>query len=132
MPIGANLFYGSYWRIGDTQDAREAATATLSTALEADDGAEFYDMLDDMAEKFNAHIAFQGETVTVYFGHRLFHMSSDENDFDEMSLLRVMDLKTGVLEQSVKDSVKKTLEEVPYSLRGNLSSPGFYTAWEGS
>ena len=126
-----NLFYGSYWRI--EADAREAAKATLSTALEADDGADFHDMLDDLCEKHDAHLAMHDEgTVTVYFGQPLTSVSEADNDFDEMALLRVMDLDKGVLRDDVKEKIKHVLEDVPYALRESLSSPGFYMAWETS
>lgn len=127
----ANLFYGSYWRIED--DAKEAATSTLSNALEADDGMEFNDLLDDLCEKHDARLAMHDDgTVTVYFGQPVTTISEADNDFDEMALLRVMDLDKGVLEEGVKTSVKATLEDVPYYLREKLSSPGFYVAWEKS
>lgn len=125
----ANLFYGSYWRI--EKDARDEATTLLSDALEADDGAEFHDLLDDLSEKHEAHLAMhQDGTVTVYFGHRLTTVMESSNDFEEMALLRVMDLDKGVLQDDVKEKVKGVLQGIPYAMRDKLSSPSFYVAWE--
>lgn len=124
-----NLFYGSFWRI--EHDAKDEATLVLSNALEADDGMEFEDLLDDLCEEHNARLALRADgATTIYFGRPITNFSEVDNDFDEMALLRVIDFDRGTLQSDVKDKVKKTLEEVPYALREHLSSPGFYIAWE--
>lgn len=124
-----NLFYGSFWRIEN--DDRDEATLVLTNALEADDGADFEDLLDDLCEEHDAHLALRADgATTIYFGQSVSNFSEADNDFDEMAFLRVIDLDRGVLQSDVKEKVKGQLQEVPYALREHLSSPGFYIAWE--
>lgn len=125
-----NLFYGSYWRI--EADKQAEATAVLSDILDAD-GTDFSDLVDDLSETHDAMVAYHDDgTRTIYWGWPVGNVNEGDNDFDEMALMRVMDLSKGVLRPNVKESVRNTLEQVPYKLREYLSSPGFYVAWESS
>lgn len=127
----ADIYFGSYWRI-EPDKADEAATL-LRNALEAEDDLDLSDLLDDLEEKYNAHVSSHDEgTRTVIFGRQLTTITEADNNFSEMALLRVMDLEKGVLNEDVRAEVTKTLEEVPYDLRTHLSSPGFCVAWSTS
>lgn len=125
------IFFGCYWRI--EKDQREEAEAVLKNALEADDEADFNDMVDVLSEKYKAHVSFHDDGArTIVFGRQLTTVTEAENKFDEMALLRVMDLGKGVLQENVRNEVRTQLDEVPYSLREHLSSPGFCVAWSTS
>jgi hypothetical protein len=121
----AEIFFGSLWRIDE--DHRAEAEQILRDALTTDE--DFDDMLDTLAEKYNAKVSYDGEERTIVFGRQITTISHSDNSFDEMSLLRVMDLDKGVLLEEVRNEVKQQLEEVPYNLREHLSSPGFCTVW---
>lgn len=124
------IFYGAFWRI--EEDGREAAEGVIRDTLEADDDTDLYDMLDDLASKHNAHVSFCKGTVTVYFGVPIATVTEAENKFDEMSLLRVMDLKNGSLRKDIKDQMTKVLDSIPYKLRDSLTPPVFGIAWSAS
>jgi hypothetical protein len=126
MPNTANIFYGVYWR---TEAEAEDATEVLRTALEADDGVEYWDLLDDLESKYKAKVAIAGDTVTIWFGRGVTKISDDENDFSEMSLLQVLDLEKGTLREELRTEIVALIQELPYAMRDHLSSPGFHTAW---
>jgi hypothetical protein len=122
------IFYGCFWRIENAaQD--EQAIAALRNALEADDDTDLYDMLDDLSSKHNAHVLFNGDTVTIYFGVPLTSVTEADNDFDEMALLRVMDLDNGSLKKNVREKMTKVMDAIPYSLRDRLTPPKFSIGW---
>lgn len=126
-----DIFYGVFWRI--ESNAVEEAEKILRDALQADDDKDLNDMLDDLSETHGAHVVIHTDgdvkVRTVYFGHTISSVSESENKFDEMALLRSLDLEKGVLREDIKDSVKKKLEEIPYNLREHLTGPGFNMAW---
>lgn len=122
------LFYGSVWRVGP--DELEDAENELRNALEADDGTDINDLADILSEKHDAHVEIQADgTRTFWFGHPIEVMNDGDTDFNEMALLRVMDLKQGTLREDIKKDVKAAIENVPYALREKFSSPGFKVAW---
>lgn len=127
MVTSAEVFYGCFWRI--EPDKQEDAVNVLRNALEADDDADFYDMLDDLSSKHNAHVSFAQGVATVYFGVPIASLTEAENEFDEMALLRVMDLKNGSLQKSVREHMTKVMDSVPFTLRDHLSAPKFGVAW---
>jgi hypothetical protein len=124
------IFYGAFWRI--EKDGREEATATIRDAIEANDGTDLYDMLDDLASKHNAHVSFSKDTITVYFGVPISTVTEAENKFDEMGILRVMDLQNGSLRKDVREEMTKVLDAIPYKLRDALTPPVFGIAWSAS
>jgi hypothetical protein len=113
MLVG-RLVYGTYWRVTDPD---EGAKALLMALEREDEGAELDDLVDVLCEEHNASVAYLDGTYTIYYGHIVTDLSTAENKFDEMALLRCMDLKRGVLEDSLRDDVKRLIETVPYSLR---------------
>lgn len=128
MASSGEIFYGCFWRIENADQDEDAITAIRNT-LEADDGAELYDMLDELESKHKAHVSFNGSTVTIYFGVPLTSVSESGNDFDEMAILRVMDLEHGSLRKDVRQRMTKVMDDIPYTLRTHLSPPKFGIAW---
>lgn len=124
------IFYGCYWRI--KPDAHEQAATIFREALEASDDAELYDMLDDLESKHKAHVHFDGDTITVYFGVPITPVNQTDNEFDEMAILRVMDLEHGSLRKDVRDKMTKVMDDIPYQLRGSLTRPKFGVAWSSA
>lgn len=122
----ANIFYGVYWRV---KAEAEDATEVLRKALEADDGVEFWDLLDDLESKHKAKVAIAGDTVTIWFGRGVTKISDDDNEFSEMSLLQVLDLEKGTLREELRTEIVNLIQGLPYAMRDHLSSPGFHTAW---
>jgi len=124
----AEVFYGVYWRI--EQDKEEDAEQALTDALQADDGTDLNDLMDQFVSKFkDTHLAFSEDHKTIYMGLPLTATNSGENEFDEMSILKVMDLDRGVLKDDVRKQMRDLIETVPVDLRGKFSAPGFYTVW---
>src|SRR4051812_19065112 len=111
------IFYGSYWRIPD--DESEGAEEVLRKAVETEDQeTELEDLIDTLCEGFsNAHaVHHDNGDWTIVFGRQITTVSEADNDFDEMALLRVMDLQRGVLSDDVRKAMHRTIEEVPYNL----------------
>lgn len=129
MVTSAEIFYGCVWRIEKDDESQEQATSLLRSTLEADDNVELYDMLDDLESKHGAHVSFAQGVVTVYFGVPLSSISEAENEFDEMALLRVMDLDNGSLKKEVREHMTKVMDSIPFALRDSLSAPRFGVAW---
>lgn len=124
----AQTFYGVYWRI--EKDDEESATAALTDALQADDGTDLYDLMDKFCESYSdTHVMFSDDHKTVVMGLLLTATNEGDNEFDEMSLLRIIDTDKGVLRDSVRQQMRKLIEAVPVDLREKFSAPGFYVVW---
>lgn len=132
-PVTGRLFYGVFWRIPPVGAAQWDATQLLYKALADTEGveedADLADYIDLMVERHGAQVTYVDNTYTLFFGHTLTDLSTDENKFEEMALLHVMNLDKGVLRDDVKADVKTMIEGIPYLLREKLSRPGFYIAW---
>lgn len=123
----ADLFYGTFWRID--KDDYDDAESFLRDALEGDDEADFHDLADTLTEKYSGKVTYHDDHRTIWFGITITSLNESENKFDEMALLRVMDLDKGVLRQDEKDRMRKIMDEIPYKLREKLSNPKFGVAW---
>jgi len=124
----AQVFYGVYWRI--EKDAEEDAAKALIDALQADDDTDLYDLCDKFESKFrDSHVVFSNDHKTLYLGLNISATNEGENDFDEMALLRIMDLDRAVLRDSVRQQMRQLIETVPVDLRSKFTAPGFYVAW---
>jgi hypothetical protein len=133
-PAVGRLFYGSYWRIPLTGPENWDATVLLYNALakETDEELDADSSLADLVDQFTnlgAQVSLCDNIFTVYFGVVVTDLSTEENTFDEMALLRLMDLDKGTLEEDVKEHVKNLLQAIPYDLREKFSRPGFHIAW---
>lgn len=124
--LSGTIYYGCFWRF-DAKDPE--AVAVLRDALEATDDTDLDDMLDDLCEKFDAHLNYDGKDRTIVFGHPITSVNESDNSFREMDLLSVMDLQKGSLQKGIRESMTNVIAGVPYGLRDNLSSPKFCIAW---
>lgn len=127
MLKSGEIFYGCHWTIA-SDEARDAAVPVLREAV-GDDNADLYDALDALESKHDAHISFNGEDVTLYFGVPVTNVTEGDNEFDEMSILRVMDLEHGSLRKDVREKMTKIMDSVPFVLRDHVSAPKFRIAW---
>lgn len=124
----AQTFYGVYWRI--EKDDEEDAAAALTDALQADDNTDLYDLMDKFVTDFSdAHVMFSDDHKTVVMGLLLTATNEGDNDFDEMSILGIIDKDKGVLRDSVRQQMRNLIETVPVDLRTKFTAPGFYVVW---
>lgn len=127
------LAYGTFWRIEpggvSEYDASQVLWKALQDTGKVKEDDDLSDHIDVLVEDYGAHVTYVDKTYTIFFGHIIDDISTSENKFDEMALLRIMDLKTGNLRDDVKKSVKELIEKIPYSLRESFSSPQFFIAW---
>lgn len=124
----AQTFYGVYWRI--EKDQEDDAAAALTDALEADDGTDLYDLMDKFVSTFrDSHVMFSDDHKTIVMGLLLTATNEGDNDFDEMSILRIIDNDKGVLRDSVRQQMRQLIETVPVDLRAKFSAPGFHVVW---
>jgi hypothetical protein len=131
MTTIAEVFYGVLWRI--EKDDEEAATQALSDALQADDDTDLNDLMDMFESKFDdTHVVYHDSHKTIYIGLPLSSTNETENEFNEMALIRIMDLDKGVLKDGIRKQVRDLLENVPVDLRDKFTAPGFYTVWQSA
>lgn len=124
----AQVIYGVYWRI--EKDDEDSAAQALTDALQADDDTDLYDLTDIFVTKYrDSHAVFSDDHKTLYLGLNISATNEGDNDFDEMALLRIMDLDKAVLRDSVRQSMRSLIETVPVDLRDKFSAPGFYVVW---
>lgn len=129
--VTGEIFYGCYWRI--EPDDKDQAAGTIRNAIKADDDTDLYDMLDDLTATTGAHVAFgNDDVISVYYGVDISYVNESENKFDEMGLLRVMDLKNGSLRKDVRESMTQIMDKIPVELRDVLTPPVFGIVWSTS
>lgn len=121
------VFFGCHWRI--EPDKEDEATEALREALNDDTGMELDDLLDSLVTHYKAQLHYKDGTRTVYFGVPITTLNESDNEFDERSIVRVMDLNRGTLRKDVKDEMTKIMEGTPYSLRDRFTHPRFAVAW---